>query len=170
MSADARSRRRYVERAAEALCRRRPAPAALEGVSWDALATLPPWCLLEDDAVLRLRTLCGAVYLLPAIHGSTHGAFLRRVRDCIGEPAFGRLLRSGAGALPRPDLEPEGELPDRLGSAGAAVLLGTLAEPAARAVFLPLLGRPLGFLPASIAEPVYLLAARIEIDPTARAA
>jgi len=164
-SRDALGRRRYVVLAANALCRCCKDQDLLKQVSWESLTDLPHWCLLEEADLDRLRLVCGAVYMLPAIQRSIDAQFLKQVRDCLGEPLFSRLFSSKVKRLPTCHAPPPvDDIKQSIDESGAAILLGTLLDSRLRDVLTSRLGRPVRYVDAALAEPVYLLASEIDME------
>ena len=112
----------------------------VENVSWEALSTLPSWCLDSLAKQQQIQSLCGAVYLTPVIQSSIDGNFLREMRSVVGQSVFDRI-RCDESLHVDWDMDPViGSTESAVSKCGASVLLATLTDSSLRTLFKSSLG------------------------------
>lgn len=98
--------------------------------TFERVAQLPAWCLLDAQARMQLQAVCGAIVLAPSMVRWVNGAAFRAVADVVGQSVLEALLEEAPAVTenesllePEPKVEQVAEL---IQATGAAVLHSSL--------------------------------------------
>ncbi len=98
--------------------------------TFERLAQLPAWCLLDESSRTRLQAICGVVVLALEMVQWLNGAAFRAVAECVGRKVLEALLDEAhnlEGVSPIHSAEPSCEhAADLVYATGAAVLHSSL--------------------------------------------
>lgn len=112
----------------------------LSSISWQALGELPAWCVLSAEDQITVRNACGAIFIASAFRKQINGPELVKFRDSVGEPAFKYLLSESASVGHySPDevfFKTEDSVSGRISAAGNSVILSTLNNAVAKALYV----------------------------------
>jgi len=65
--------------------------------TFERLAQLPSWCLLQDEERTRIQVVSGAVVLAPKMDRWINGATFQAASACVGQPIIESLLDEVSG-------------------------------------------------------------------------
>ena len=162
---EARDRRLHGTRAAAlvGLIGRRHG-VSVDHVSWDALSSLPSWCLLSVAERQRLQSVCGVIYLKPLIQSSVDGEFLREIYASVGELMFTRICSDTKSEQRENIVLPAGEAEYSVMEYGVSVLLATLDDNNLRKLFKCMLGDSASEIESEAARDILVTAYQLAED------
>ena len=113
---------------------------SVDNVSWEALVTLPSWCLNPVAEQQRLQSVCGAIYMKPLIISSIDGNFLRSIRAAVGQSVFDGIRNDDSLEIDWDTSQITAHTEEAVMKWGASVLLATLTDSSLRRLFERSLG------------------------------
>ncbi len=121
-------------RAAVARCLIERAPDAVAALDWEACERAPAWLALGDDELATFQCRVGAVLCARALRLWIDGPRLAAARAILGERFLAQLLAQPdsvsipLGLIGAPRIDSAAQVAPALQSAGASVLLASLAH------------------------------------------
>jgi len=78
--------------------------------TFERLAQLPAWCLMDESARAQCQAVCGAIVLAPAMVRWINGASFRAAAECVGSDVLEAVLNE-AKDLTVPESQSEDWMP-----------------------------------------------------------
>lgn len=147
-----RQRRTRRTQAAELLAAHKwPATGPAESLTWGMLLDLPKWCYWPPSHREHLVLVVGALFAAPAMRLWIEAKRIETARAVVGADAFDRVMAHELLPHAAPQLPADEDIRELLQAAGASVLLSSLPHDCLREGLAPLLPRPAGTLPHTVA-------------------
>lgn len=122
-----------------------------EPVNWAMLLEVPEWCYWPPARREQLVLIAGALFAAPAMRLWIEAKRIETARTIVGADVFDRVMVHESVFREAPQLPADENVRELLLTAGAGVLLGSLAHACLRDRLASLLPRPAGTLPYAIA-------------------
>lgn len=139
------------------------------GLDWNAIDSLPHWCVQPVAEQKNLQLLAGGLFIAPSLTRCLDGQLLAAVRGCFSDAVYVEIIQSTEPNMQAPALVGDAEnMQQQLLSCGATVLVDAIPHSAARALLQDVLGPRNGHLPFETANRLYLKSSEILASLIAR--